>query len=184
MTRSRAITVAKAAVSVRVRVPLDYIERRLGDLAVAAGPSVATQIHAFVQRERLGYYPALEFFHDRPEIDPGAIGAVEEVGRFVCEYAKTEARNRLWPAFSHVRVTHTQLLALTLPTVRPHQADALAAITEHYTPNVVRLDLMLSSLERGERDGIEKIATQKVLWWLREVFEAVDVTDARAVTAK
>lgn len=180
---TRPISVNKASVSIRVRVPLSYIEGRLGALAVAAGPHVAAQIHDFVQREKLGYYPALEFFNDRPEIDPGVVAAVEEVGLFVCEFAKTEARNRLWPVFSHVRVTRTQLLALTLPAVRPHQPDALAMLTEHYTPRTVRLDLVLASIERGTREGLEKVATQKVLWWLREAFDAVEVVDARVVPA-
>lgn len=180
MSTTRRVTVVQTGVSVRVQVALAVIQAHLGDLAAAAGPEVARQIHRYVEQERLGYYPALEFFHARVDIAAGLVAAVEQVGEFVCEHARSTARSRLWPVFSQVRVMHAQLLALTLPSVRPQHPDALTALIAHYTPNAVKLTLHLSSIEkRTTLDGAEKFAANKVVQWLREAFETVEITDAR-----
>jgi hypothetical protein len=180
MTRKRTITVIKSAVSVHVRLALDVVRGQLGELAVVAGPHLAAQIHAYVERERLGYYPALEFLVDSPQLDKGLVAAVQQIALFSCEYAKTEVQRRLWPVFSHVEVRHTQAHALMLPNARPNQSNSLALLTEHYTPNRVRLDLTLSSLEKSaETEGLERLAAQKVTHWLRESFETVEITDTR-----
>lgn len=180
MTPGRGLAVVKTAVAARITMSLAQIESRLGELAVAAGPQVARQIHAYVQSHRLGYYPALSYFETRPEIDPGLVAAVEQVGAFVCNHVRAEIRTRLWPVFSHVRVAHMQLLATTLPAVRPNNADVLTALIAHYTPNSVKVDMVLSNLEKGEpAPGLERFAASKVVRWLGEAFEAVEITDAR-----
>ena len=177
---TRGLRVVKTAVAARITMALTQIESRLGELAIAAGPQVAKQIHAYVQGERLGYYPALSYFESRPEIDPGLVAAVEQVGLFVQEHIKAEIRTRLWPVFSHVRVARMQLIAETLPSVRPSHTDALNALIAHYTPNTVKVDMVLSNLEKGEpAAGIERFAASKVVRWLGEAFEAVEITDAR-----
>ena len=180
MTPGPRLKVIKTAVTARVVVALTQIEARLGELAAAAGPQVATQIHAHVQEKKLGYYPALSYFEGNPAIDAGLVAAVEQVGLFVCDHVKTEVRTHLWPVFSHVRVARVQLLATTLPNVRRNQPDALAALIAHYTPNAVKVELILSNLEKGEpAAGIERFAASKVVRWLREPFESVEITDAR-----
>lgn len=181
MSGGRAIVAIQTAVSVRVGLALAVIEQRLGAYAATAGPALAAHVDAFVQREKFGYYPALEFFTAHPDIAPGLVAAVEQVGLFVCDYARTETRRRLWPVFSQVRIRNIQLPALTLPSVRPRQPDALALLARHYTPLVVRLDLILTSLEKGrDIDGMDKLAARKVAWWLSEAFATVDILDARA----
>ena len=178
MTERGRILAVNTAISVRAQLAADVIENRLGAHAANAGPALAAQIDEVVRRDRLGYYPALEFFAEHPAVDRGFIAAVQQVGLFLCEYAKTEARRRLWPVFSQVRVVHVHLLALTLPPVRPQQPNAQLLLAKHYTPDAVRIDLMLASLERA-REGVDKLAADKVRWWLREGFAQVEILDAR-----
>lgn len=182
MNAGGRLSIVHTSVTVRLQIALEVIQQQLGDLAAAAGPEVARQIHAYVARERLGYYPALEFFQQSSAIESGLVAAVEQVGLFVCDHAGTTARSRLWPIFSQVRVMNLQLLAATLPSVRPHQADALAALTQHYTPNAVKVNLNLSSIEkRAPSEDAAKIASNKVIQWLRDAFESVTITDARVL---
>lgn len=182
MTDTRAIHIVKTALSLRVRVALPYLQERLGDLAAGAGANLATQIDALVRREKLGYYPALDYFASRDGIDRGLLVAHEEAARFVREHVEKEARARLWPAFSHVRVVNTQSLAFALPSVRPSRPEALSALAQHYTPTQVKIDLVVSSLKKGAAgEGAERTAAQQARWWLRECFESVEVSDARVV---
>lgn len=180
MSRPSGLTIVTSIVTVKATIALSMLQERLGTLAALCGPNLAAQIDAFVRREKLGYYPALEFFNGRDAVDPMLIAAVEEIAHFACEYAKAEAHNRLWAAFSRVHVQHVQALAFTLPGVRTQQADALDALAAHLTPNVVKLELVVSLLQKGPAGpGLEKFSAKKTLWWLREAFESVTITDAR-----
>ncbi|MHB8563385.1 MAG: hypothetical protein ACYDDA_05435 [Acidiferrobacteraceae bacterium] len=182
MSTARPIVVVKASVSIRVRVPLSLVRDRLGDLAANAGSVAAERIHDIVRKERLGYCPALNFFADHPGIEPWVIAAVEEAGLFVSDYVAKEIRNHLWSAFSHIKVQRVQITALTLPNVRPGRLEALAALARHYTPTEASLTLILSSLQRGPAiDNQDRLIAQKVVWWLRDAFESVEVKDARLV---
>lgn len=184
MNDERSIRVVKAWVSLRARVSSHFIRDRLGDLAVHAGPSVARQIHDIAITERLGYYPPLTYFEDHPAFPPGLIAAIEETGRFVCDYVTREVRNRLWTVFSQIEVQRVHLTALTLSSIRPTQPDALTALTRHCTPCEVSLNLILASLQRGPAvDGQARLVVQKVGWWLRDAFETVDVKCTRLVDA-
>lgn len=178
----RGIAVARTTVTLSAHVARDLLEARLGPLPVHAPADVAAQVHAYVKAKRLGYCPPLAFFAESAEVDARLIAAIAEAGAFVCDYARSEARARLWPVFSQVRVQRVQSLALTLPSVRPRQPGALERLARHYTPTGVRLDLTLSSLERGAPvPGLERLAANKVRWWLRESFETVEVTAAKLV---
>lgn len=182
MTDSRGIRIVKAALSVRVRVAMALLESRVGELAVGAGANLATRIDELVRREKLGYYPALEYFTQRDGIDRQLLAAFEQIALFVRDYAANETRTRLWPVFSQVRVVNTQSLCFTLPAVRITQSDALAALVRHYTPNLVKIDLLVSSLQQGGSiEGAERAAAQKADWWLRDSFESVELSDARIV---
>ncbi len=182
MTHPRAIHIVKTALSLRVRVALSLLQERLGELAAGAGADLAVQIDALVRAEKLGYYPALDFFAQREGIDRGLLAAHEQAARFVREHVEKEVRARLWPAFSHVRVVNTQSPAFALPSVRPSQPEAVAALAQHYTPALVKVDLVVSSLKKGAAgEGAERAAAQQARWWLRECFESVEVSDARVV---
>ena len=182
MSHPSAIHIVKTALSLRVRVALPFLQERLGERAAGAGANLAAQVDERVRAEKLGYYPALDFFAQREDIDHGLLAALEEAARFVREHAEKEVRARLWSAFSHVRVVNTQSPAFALPGVRPSQPEALAALVQHYTPTLVKIDLVVSSLKKGAAgEGAERAAAQQACWWLRECFESVEVSDARGV---
>jgi hypothetical protein len=67
-----------------------------------------------------------------------------------------------------------------LPRMTPAQPDALARLAQHYFPNAVRLELILTTLDKQHRlDEAEKFSSDKVVRNLRDVFESVSVTATR-----
>lgn len=188
MKRTPSIAVFDAAVAVKVCLSLDTLRERRGELAASAGGDAAAQVDRHVRAAHLGYYPALEYCAQEGIVGADTLAAIEQVGLFVSEFAAKETRTRLWAAFSRVSVEQVRLLAMTLPTIRPHAPDAIAALAQHYTPNCVRLDLRVSWIERGakdavaKREGRERVAAQKVQWWLRDAFDSVQLLDTHLLT--
>jgi hypothetical protein len=79
-----------------------------------------------------------------------------------------------------VHIERATTLAFTMPRVTPAQPDALAKLAQHYFPNAVRLELVLTTLDKQHRlDEAEKFSSQKVMRNLREAFESVTVTTTR-----
>lgn len=188
MKRTPSIAVFDAAVAVKICLSLDTLRERLGELAASAGGDAAAQVDRHVRAARLGYYPALEFCAREGIVAADTLAAIEQVGLFVSEFAAKETRTRLWAAFSRVSVEQVRLLAMTLPTVRPHSPEAVVMLAQHYTPNCVRIDLRVSWIERGAKEaaakteGRERVAAQKVQWWLRDAFDSVQLLDTHLLT--
>lgn len=182
MAEGTGLEVLKTALALRIAVPLADLHARLGQDVATLGERLAAHAVAIASQERLGYFPALQFFYERPEIPSGLIGAITEAGTFARQHVTREVRDRLRHAFSSIRLQRSQCLAFTLPAVRPSQADALAALARHYTPNVVRVELLVTSLHKGGAapEGMDKFAAKRARWWLREAFD-IEVTDVRVV---
>ncbi len=183
MADPRSIRVVQAAVTVRLRVATELTRAHLGEPAETLGPRLAAQVDRLVRERRLGYYPPLEFFAGDGGIDPQLLAELECFGAFVQTYVLKEIPRRLQAVFSNVRVGHAQLMALTMPGMRPSQSDAVAALARHYTPDTMKLELVLSTVTRGTVEGMERLVTQKLHWWLRDGFASVEVTDARMLEA-
>jgi hypothetical protein len=181
MTEPRAIRVATAALTARLRLPPEVAQRQLGELAVSLGPRVAREVARLAHEQRLGYYPALEFFGRRNDLDTQLLTDLGSYCAVVQGYVLEEVPRQLKPVFSNVQIRNLRFIALMLPGVRPNQPDALEALARHYTPDHVRLELALGTVTKGTTQGLERVAAQKVCWWLRERFARVEITDARLV---
>jgi len=82
-----------------------------------------------------------------------------------------------------VQIERATTLAFTLPRIKPAQPDALARLALHYFPNAVRLELVLTTLDKQHRlDEAEKFSSSKVVRNLRDAFESVSVTATRRLT--
>lgn len=177
------IQVIRVSLTVTVTLSPAALRREMGDMVPAIGPNLARQVDAWVRRERLGYYPALDFFRDGEAVEPELLAAAEHVSWLVCEHVRKKIRTQLREPFSNVRFEKIQSLAYSMPRVRPQEPGALETLADHYTPGSVRLVLTASSIERGNlpRDGYEHRAAVKVRRWLEEVFSGVDISDTRVL---
>ena len=177
-----SVEIVRVSMSLSVQVAEDTLTEQMGELVLALGPNLAEQVNAYVRRERLGYYPALEYFNRQGEaIDADLLSAAEHVAWLVGEFVRRQIKTRLREPFSNVRFEKTQPVSFSLPRVRPSDRNALESLARHYSPYTVRLNMTLSSVERvgGNREGYERLARHKVMRWLEDGFQTVKIHDAR-----
>ena len=173
---SARIEVLTVAASLTVSVPQDVVEQRVGYLPWVLGENLAGQVDAYVMEQGLGYYPALDYFRDHPEaVDPALLLLIDEIATFCAGYARRELRRRLSRAFSSVKIEQAQCSAYTMPRVRPSRSGAPASLAVHYTPATLKMELLLSSIQKGSFDGLEQLSLDKLVTWGREPFETFQV---------
>ena len=73
-----------------------------------------------------------------------------------------------------------QCTAYNLPNIRQNEHNALDCLARHYTPNTIKLDLVLNIIQNREpKEGLDRFAKQLVYRWLREDFESIEISAAR-----
>jgi len=157
---------------------------RLGALLNEAekniGRSLAECVDSIVRTEKHGYYPALDFFEGHAGMEPDLLVMQKALAAQIRKRVKRDVQTHLWPVFSSVHIERATTLAFTLPRVTPSQPDALTRLAQHYFPNAVRLDLVLSTLDKQHRlEDVEKFTSDKAVRNLRDTFESIHVTATR-----
>ena len=166
--------------SVTATVPEGVVEANVGYLPWVLGENLAGQVDAWVMEERFGYYPALEFFRGRQQVvDPALLLLIDEVVRYCTLYLKRESRRRLSRAFSAVDVLQARSTAYGLPHVRPSRGGAPSELAQHYAPNRIKADLVLSSIQKGDFDQAESLARRQLNAWLGNSFSHLEVGGLR-----
>ena len=183
MDKAGTLGFVPVALTIQLVMAPERLEAQLSSAERSLGRTLAERVDAIVRAEKLGYYPALDYFEDHPGMDPELIGTVEALAAQIRKRVKREVQTQLWPVFSSVQIERTTTLAFTLPRVTPAQPDALARLAQHYFPNAVRLELVLTTLDKQHRlDEAEKFSSSKVVRNLRDTFESVSVTATRRLT--
>lgn len=148
------------------------------------GTEIAGKVDAYVRENSLGYYPALTYFRDNGAVEPELIHQAEQLAWRASKHARELIQAALRPIFSTVRFRSIQPQAFMMPAVRPGQPGALNKLSQHYSPDTVRLELVLTLL-RKDNDNSERstelYARKMIYRWLREPFESVEVTSSSAL---
>jgi hypothetical protein len=117
-------------------------------------------------------------------LEPELVDTAQGIAWFVSELVRSEVISRLRPAFSRIEIEGMQSTAYTMPTVRPSHPNAIYELAEHYTPDEVKITLLVSSIEKSARtEGMDKLAEHKVRRWLDQHFDTVVVTSANVIYA-
>jgi hypothetical protein len=179
-----SVHIDRALVGVRVRLTEDAMNRHLPCSAKRVGSELALAIDAYVRRRQLGYYPALEHFRDVDVIDKDLLDSAEQIAWLASKLAREEIQLKLRPIFASVSFESIQTQAFAMPTVRPNQKDALEHLARHYTPDTIKLELILSMLRKdtdiAERK-VETYARKMIFRWLRDSFENVEITSSTEI---
>jgi len=183
MDKPGSLGLVPVALTIQVVMAPERLEAQLNTAERSLGRTLAERVDAIVRSGKLGYYPALDFFEDHPDMDPELIGMVKTLAAQIRKRVKREVQTHLWPVFSSVQIERATTLAFTLPRIKPAQPDALARLALHYFPNAVRLVLVLTTLDKQHRlEEAEKFSSSKVVRNLRDAFESVSVTATRRLT--
>ena len=184
MVNPGTLGVVPVALTLQVTIASERLEALLSAAEMNLGHTLAERIEAIVRADKLGYYPALDFFDDHPDMDPELIATAKSLAAQIRKRVKREVQTHLWPVFSSVRIERATTLAFTLPRMTPAQPEALEKLAQHYFPNIVRLELVLSTLDKLHRlEEVENFSAQKVMRNLRDVFESVSVSATRRLNS-
>lgn len=176
MDSPRSLGIVSVSITLNVTLATERLDALLSTAEKNIGLELAAQVNRIVQAEKLGYYPALDYFENSTNLGPELLVTVKALAAQIRKRIKREVQIHLWPVFSSVRIERATTLAFTLPRVSPSQPDALAKLAQHYFPNAVRLELVLTTLDKQHRlDEVERFSSDKVVRHLLDVFESVSV---------
>src|SRR5512143_75446 len=177
---SGTIHIARFDAVLKVRVADDVVEPNLGYLPWVLGENLAGQVDSLVMEQHLGYYPALDFFRDKPQIvDPALLQLIDQMARFGEEYSRRELRRRLRGGFSHVDVERVQVDAFAMPRILPSQPKSPEELARHYAPSTFRVELLLGLIQRAEVEGIERLVAQRIQQWAKPAFHSLELLSTR-----
>lgn len=174
--------VTRIALSLRATIPARLFEQYFPSSIETLGTQLASQVRDCVHKLNLGYFPALDFIKQQACVEPYLFDALEQVSEFALQISENEIYTLLRPIFSNVAIESLQLVCNTMPVVRPGQNHALALLSAHFTPNVIKCELNVAMLQKhAPTSGLESAAKKAVMRWLSEVFTEIEISSARLV---
>ncbi len=174
----------KVLLILKVQLKPESLQQYLPCSANIIGQSLAAIADEYEKENRTGYYPAMDFFKTLETVDPDLIASAEQVSWLVSKLARETIQSKLRPIFSSVQFQSIQTLAFSLPKVRPNRADAIEQLAKHYTPDTVKIELLVTMMRRdseAEDSRAEPYARKMVFRWLDAEFESVEVTNSKAL---
>jgi hypothetical protein len=182
MDSPRGLGIARVALTLQVVIAPEKLDALLTEADKTLGARLAERVDAWVREQRLGYYPAVDFLADQGAIPEADLEALRELAATVRKRVKREVQTHLWPVFSSVHIERTKSLAFQLPRVTPGKPQAREELARHYFPNGVRLELLLTSLDKHSRlEEVAAFTEQKVMRNLKDEFETISVSAVRRV---
>jgi hypothetical protein len=182
----------KVLVIINVQLRAEDLQRYLPCSASIIGQTLAKFSDQYARENKSGhknghkngYYPAIDFFKTQDDVDPDLITSAEQVAWLVSKLARETIQSKLRPIFSSVHFQSIQTMAFALPTVRPNQSDAIARLAEHYTPDTIKIELVLTMMRRdseADDDRAVPYARKMMFRWLESEFETIEVVNAKAL---
>ena len=174
----------KVLIIIDVQLKAETLQQYLPCSANIIGRTLADIADEYQKKNKTGYYPAIDFFKTLDTVDPDLIASAEQVSWLVSKLARETVQSKLRPIFSSVTLQSIQTLAFSLPKVRPNKTDAVEQLSRHYTPDTVKMELVLTMMRRDSEadDGrAEPYARKMMFRWLESAFELVTITSSRAL---
>jgi len=174
----------KVLIIIVVQLKAETLQQYLPCSANIIGRTLADIADEYQKKNKTGYYPAIDFFKTLDTVDPDLIASAEQVSWLVSKLARETVQSKLRPIFSSVTLQSIQTLAFSLPKVRPNKTDAVEQLSKHYTPDTVKMELVLTMMRRDSEadDGrAEPYARKMMFRWLESAFELVTITSSRAL---
>jgi len=174
----------KILVIVNVQLKAEDLHQYLPCSVNIIGQTLAEIADEYQKENKTGYYPAIDFFKTLENADPDLIASAEQVAWLVSKLARETIQSKLRPIFSSVQFQSIQTLAFALPKIRPNQPDAIKLLAKYYTPDSVKIELVLTMMRRdseAEDDRAEPYARKMMFRWLKSEFENIEVTNSKAL---
>lgn len=174
------MNVSNVAITVLITVSVEDLDSHSAAASGVIGQEMAKQVSQYVSKNRLGYYPPLDYFQEQGGIDSDLINAIDSVAWLATRLVREEVRRQLRPVFASLKIDALQNLVFTMPRVRPGSSTSLRELADHFTPNKVRLELTAKIINRdGPEKDFKRYASHLVHRWLKDHFDKVEVVSCR-----
>lgn len=171
-----SLHITKIHITLQVKVPHELLERHLPASAEVVGEALTEQVIEAVKKNKLSYFPALDFLEKQGDIDPDLLDATETISWFACKFVREEVNKKLRAFFSELSFQSVKCTSYAMPGVRANQINAWHELVEHYTPNTVKLDVIASVLKKEQHPkGLENWSKQLFRRNLEDSFEKFEV---------
>jgi len=171
-----SLYITKIHITLQVQEPRELLERYLPSSAEVVGEALTEQVIAAVKTHRLNYFPALEFLEKQGDIDEDLLDAIETISWFACKLVREEVHKKLREFFSELSFQSVKCTSYAMPGVRANQLNAWQSLVEHYTPNMVKLDVVVSVLKKEKNPkGLENWSKQLFRRNLEKSFDEFEV---------
>lgn len=174
----------KILVSINVQLKAQDLQQYLPCSADIIGQTLAQIAEEYERENQTAYFPAIDFFRTLEEVDPDLITSAEQVSWLVSKLARETIQRKLRPIFSSVQFKSIQTLAFSLPKVRPRKSNTTELLSRHYTPDTVKIELLLTMIRRdsdSHDDRAEPYARKMMFRWLESEFESIEVTGSKLI---
>ena len=174
----------KVLITINAQLKSSQLQQHLPCSANIIGKTLAAIAIDYEKENKTGYFPAIDFFKTLDTVDPALIESAEQVAWLVSKLARETIQKQLRPIFSSVQFQSIQTLAFALPKARPNRPDANEQLSKHYTPDTVKVELILTMIRRDSEaldDRAEPYARKMMFRWLESAFESIEVTSSKAL---
>jgi len=182
MVNPKGLGIARVALTLQVTIAPSRLDALLRDADKELAGVIADRVDTWVREHKTGYYPALDFLVDQGAVTAEHYEALRALAALIRKRVKRDVQAHLWPVFSAVHIERAQSLCFLMPHFKAGKTELPDELTRHYFPNNVRLELVLTSLDKPHRlsDAVG-LTEHKVVRNLLDVFESVTVSAARLV---
>ncbi len=173
---------SRVAATLDLKVSQHDLEKHLPASPFVVGEELAEKAIEYEEKNKLGYYPAVDFLKQQGAIDEDLSNAVENIAWLVSNLIREEITRRLRPAFSQVKFDNIQLHALKMPAVRPFRKNARHDLAAHYTPDHAHVSLTLTSIKKYDDPTTSERMTKNLIHrWLNDHVDALEITSVSVI---
>ena len=160
----------QASLTLLAVIDEQVMERHAPASPLAVGIELANEARQHVTDQKLGYFPALDFFREQDDFNSDLLSVFDSLTWLGEQLIKSEMRTRLRSVFSRFEITEIRHHAHALPAIKPGDTNAANDLAAHYTPNRFKIDVE-GILTPRMRDAELETA---VLFALRDSFQRLE----------
>ena len=134
----------RIAITLLARVPSQVIEQHSVASPYVIGEELAHQVALYEQQHHLGYFPPVDYFRSDQRLESELLEALDSICWLVKGMVREEVKLKLRSLFEKVEIESAQAVANTMPTVRPGASNATRDLALHFTPDQIRINLIVT----------------------------------------
>ncbi len=159
----------RIALSIDLKLSHAVIEQHIAASPYVVGVELARQIDQYVREQKLGYYPALDYFQGKDIVDADLYNTAESIAWLLENLAQQSLRERLRSLFIDLQFDSSHVHIYVLPHVRPQQNNAIHSLSTHFTPDHLRVSL--SGVLNADADKNDDTLIQDLVIEINELLD-------------